>query len=254
MASYAELRAGLGASMAGADRASAMAHRLCAACVQLLDVDGAAVSLMLAGTTYGTVGASSDLSRRLDELQFTFGEGPCADAVRQGRPVLVEDLADPLRQRWPAYTAAALADGVHAVYALPISVAGACVGALDLYRHSPGALLGPALLGGLMAAELAALPLLNLRSGAADLEEAAEGGQAWDQLTALARVEVYQATGMLMAQLQVGPTDALARLRAHAFAHDLTASDVAWAILERRLRLEPDREPPGPDAPAGSRT
>ena len=69
----------------------------------------------------------------------------------------------------------------------------------------------------------------------------------WQQLAALARVEVYQATGMVMAQLGVGPAEALARLRAHAFANDLTASQVAWSIVERELSLEPDngRHDPG---------
>jgi AmiR/NasT family two-component response regulator len=67
---------------------------------------------------------------------------------------------------------------------------------------------------------------------------------AWDQLASLARVEVYQATGMVMAQLGVGPAEALVRLRAHAFVHGLTASEVAWSIVGRQLSLESDDERP----------
>lgn len=41
---------------------------------------------------------------------------------------------------------------------------------------------------------------------------------AWTGMHSLSRAEVSQATGMLMAQLSVGPAEALVRLRAHAFA------------------------------------
>ncbi len=53
---------------------------------------------------------------------------------------------------------------------------------------------------------------------------------------------------MVMGQLDVGPAEALVRLRAHAFANDLTASEVAWSIVERRLSLERDDDWRGPDA------
>jgi len=49
------------------------------------------------------------------------------------------------------------------------------------------------------------------------------------------RVEVYQATGMIMETLDVSPAEALVRLRGYAFSHDMTASEVAWAVVQRRL-------------------
>jgi AmiR/NasT family two-component response regulator len=56
----------------------------------------------------------------------------------------------------------------------------------------------------------------------------------------LSRAEVSQATGMLVAQLEVEPAEALVRLRAHAFATGRSATDVACDILDRRLRLQAD--------------
>ena len=53
-------------------------------------------------------------------------------------------------------------------------------------------------------------------------------------------VLVSQATGMLVAQLEVEPAGALVRLRAHVFAAGRSATDVACDILDRRLRLEAD--------------
>jgi hypothetical protein len=49
------------------------------------------------------------------------------------------------------------------------------------------------------------------------------------------RDQVDQATGMVVAQLHVTPADALAVLRAHAFAHATTVSVVSRWVLEREL-------------------
>jgi hypothetical protein len=242
MDSHAELRASLGGAMDSGDPLLSMADRLCHACVELLDVDGAAISLMLEGSSQGTFGSSDGLSRQLDEFQFTFGEGPCTDAVRDGGPVFAENIAAAAETRWPAYVGSALGLGIGALFALPISLANSYVGALDLYRHAPGPLLGNSLLGGLMAAELAALPLLDMISAEADAKTAGQNEPVWNQLASLARVEVYQATGMVMAQLGVGAAEALTRLRAHAFANNLTASQVAWSVVDRKLSLEPDQK------------
>jgi hypothetical protein len=79
----------------GGDRGSKAADRLCAACVELFDVEGAALSLVLDGAPTGTLGASGSTARLYDELQFTYGEGLCLDTVTLKAPVMVIDLADP---------------------------------------------------------------------------------------------------------------------------------------------------------------
>lgn len=249
--SLERIRSGLGAAVTAAAPGLESADRLCVACVDLLGVDGAAISLMYDGESRGTYGSSGARSRRLDEYQFTFGEGPCLDAVADRAPVLVPDLDSPQERRWPAFAGAALEEGIHAVFALPVVLTSVCVGALDLFRRGPGPLTDTSLAGGLLAAELASLPVLDLanrlRSGSGpgageDQAQVAERGDrdGWSQLADLDRVEVYQATGMLIAQLDVEPAEALVRLRAHAIATGQTASMVAWSIVERRLVLTRD--------------
>ncbi len=244
------MRAELGAAMSAPGGGLGAANSLCRACVGLLEVDGASISLTLDGENRGTFGASGDLSRRLDALQFTFGEGPCLDAVRRGVPVLVADLDDPAEMRWPAFTDAVLQAGIAAVFALPVTLTSQRVGALDLYRSRPGPLDDQALTGGLLAAELAALPLLDLL--AARRDDVGRGEQdGWTQLASLDRVEVYQATGMLVGALDVDPAEALVRLRAHAFARGMTAAELAWEIVERRLPLDtPDWQDLGDVGPS----
>jgi hypothetical protein len=254
VASSEKVRAGLGAAVVGRGGSLSVADRLCHACVELLEVDGAAISLIHAGASRGTYGSSNELSRRLDEFQFTFGEGPCMDAVRVGRPVFVADFKDPREDRWPAYAGAALDAGVRAVFALPVAVAAERVGALDLFRSQPGPLSDNALSAGLLAADLAALAILDLMKESDSWPTGDEhDDDGWSQLASLARVEVYQATGMVMGQLGVGPAEALLRLRAHAFATNLTASAVAWSIVERRLSLDSDESWDSPYTGGSSR-
>ncbi len=208
--------------------------------MSLLDIDAAAISLVFDGANAGTLGASDASARRYDELQFTLGEGPCLESVARRAPVLMVDLADPRDIRWPAYGAAMLADDIRFVFAMPVVVAGEHMGALDLFRATPGRLNGEQIAGAVVAAELAGIPLLDLMDG--DLRAAAgdPASNAWAELNALSRAEVSQATGMLVAQLGIEPTEALVRLRGHAYATGRTATDVALDILDRRLKLEAD--------------
>lgn len=233
------------------------ADRLCTVSAGLFGMEGAAVSMVHEGTSLGTFGSSSEASRRLDEYQFTFGEGPCLDAVAGRTAVLVPDLDSQQESRWPAFTGAVLDDGIRAVFALPIMVTSVCIGALDLFRRRPGPLDGVHLAGARLAAELASLTLLDLLAGdradagtqsaydAIDADLVSDGESGWGRLAEMDRIEVYQATGMLISQLDVDAAEALVRLRAHAVATNQTASQVAWAIVERRLVLERDH-PAGP--------
>lgn len=241
MTGSTRLRADLNAAIAGAGRGLAAADRLCTACVDLLGVDGAAISLLHEGATRGTYGSSDGVSRQLDEYQFTFGEGPCLDAAAQSRAVLVPDLAADRHSSWPAFTDAVLQQGVRALFALPVTVASVPVGALDLFRYDTGPLPRELLTGGLFAAELAALPLLDLMTADVDWQAVGDGadlvdtGDGWEQLATLERVEVYQATGMMMEQLDVDAAEALVRLRARAFTIGQTASELALAVIERAV-------------------
>jgi hypothetical protein len=206
----------------------------------LFDIDAAAISLVFAGAASGTLGASGAAARVYDELQFTFGEGPCLDSVTQRAPVLVADLANANDALWPAYGPAMLDHEIRGIFAIPVVVAGEFVGALDLFRAQPGELPLDHLADAVVAAELAGMPLLDVMHS--DLQAAVNDpdSDAWAAFNALSRTEVSQATGMLVAQLGVEPAEALVRLRAHAYATNRSATDVARDILDRRLYLEAD--------------
>lgn len=223
----------------GDRRGVGAADRLCEACVVLFGVDAAAISLVFDGTNVGTLGASGVSARVYDELQFTLGEGPCLDSVAHRAPVVVVDLADPDVVRWPAYGPAMLAHQIRGVYAMPVVVAGQYVGALDLFRAHPGVLGAEQLAGALVAAELAQMPLLDLLAEDLQAAVADPDSDSWAELNTLSRAEVSQATGMLVAQLEVEPAEALVRLRGARLCH---------RPQRHRRRL---RHPGSPTTPAG---
>ena len=239
-----EVRAGLTAAVVGPGGGGAAADRLCAAGVDLLAVDGASLALVSGGAFYSVGLAGAGISA-VDELQFTLGEGPCLDAVNSSAPVLVAELND--THRWPAFAAAASQLGVRAVFALPVTVAGFPVGVLTLCRHRPGRLTRVTATGAFLAVELAVLPLLDVMG--TDMRSAVDevGSPAWDELGSMMRSEVYQATGVLIAQLGVPPAEAMVRLRAHAFATGATLSDVAYRILDHDLYLDDDADDNRPE-------
>jgi hypothetical protein len=221
-------------------RGLAAADSLCEACVTLFGIDAAAISLVFSGVTSGTFGSSNAAARDYDELQFTIGEGPCLDSVSTRGPVLVPDLATPNFIRWPLYRPALLDYKIRGVFAIPVVLAGEFVGALDFFKTQPGELRVDQLAGAVIAAELAGAPLLDLMHS--DLQAAVNDpySSAWADFNALSRTEVSQATGMLVAQLGIEPAEALVRMRAHAYATNRSATEVARDILDRRLRLEAD--------------
>lgn len=219
-------------------RGTDAADRLCEACVDLLEVDAAAISLIFDGTNSGTLGASGDPARLYDELQFTLGEGPCLESVARRVPIFGVDLADPKDQRWPTYAPAMVAHHIGSVFAMPVVLAGQYVGALDLYRTRTGDLGADDLAGALVVAELAQMPLLDLL--AEDLQAAVSDPEsdAWTELHRLSRVEVSQATGVLIDQLDIDAAAALVRLRAYAYATNRSATAVARDILDHGLRID----------------
>ena len=66
-----------------------LAKRICQACVDGLDVDGAAISLLTTSTARQTLAVTDETAELLEDLQFTLNEGACVEAASTGRPVLL---------------------------------------------------------------------------------------------------------------------------------------------------------------------
>ena len=227
-----------------------LADRVCRACVDGLDVDGAALSLLTGSESRVTLAATNSVARLLEELQFTLNEGVCMEAAVTGRPVLVPDLHDPGQgARWPLF-AAAVAEraAVSALFALPLQWGAINLGVLHLYRAAPGPLGEEQWRDAVAASDTAALMMLDQRTdpgpgtvGEATLDAGPAGADlvgstgSWLDEAAGGRAEIHQATGMVTVQLGVKATDALARMRGYAFSHQQLLIEVARDVVARRL-------------------
>jgi hypothetical protein len=209
--------------------------RLCAACLAVLPVDGAAVVVMPRPAHRELVCASDDTVQRLEELQVALGEGPSVEAFDSGGPVLVGDLATPDATLWPMFGAAAAATSFGAMFAFPLQVGAIRVGAMDLYRREAGLLGGDDLAAALRVAEMVMSTLL---ASADDDGDPAPPDRLLEH-SSLSR-EINQATGMMLVQLGVPAEEAYVRLRAFAFSHNRRIGDVARDVVARRLRFDPD--------------
>ncbi|WP_329045788.1 GAF and ANTAR domain-containing protein [Amycolatopsis sp. NBC_01488] len=209
--------------------------RVCRACVRLLPVDGAAVSVMVDAGHREVVYASDAVSTALAELQFSLGEGPCFEAYVVGGPVLVPDLAAGPPPAWPVFAAEAAAHPVAGLFTFPVQIGAVRVATLDTYRATPGSLTAGELSTALRVADIAALALSGLRAGGGRW---LDGDGRWMESAGMRYREVHQATGMLIAQLDLPASVALARLRAYAFGHGRPLLEVAGDVVAGRLRLD----------------
>lgn len=101
-----------------------------------MPVDGAAVSLILDAQHRHRLDASDTVAKRLEDMQFTLGEGPCFEAFDTGEPVLAHDLAHDAAKVWPVFATQVDAGAVGAIFAFPLRRDAARVGALGLYRRA----------------------------------------------------------------------------------------------------------------------
>jgi hypothetical protein len=203
-------------------------------CAEVLGVSGVAVSVLASGGG-DVVWRTDGLSARLDDLQFTLGEGPGVDAAASGELVLEPDLGAVPVQRWPVFTSAALELGVRAVFAVPLQIGAIRVGVLVAQRDVPGSMASGVLTDLLVFAGAATEALLGSVTGGS--------GPLWlsDQSSGY-RAEVHQATGMISAQLGVAQAEALIRLRAHAYSQRRAVADVAADVVARRMRFHENTE------------
>jgi len=207
-------------------------RRLCQVGAQVIGVSGAGVMLMAGNIPSGSLCTTDEVASVIEDLQYTLGEGPCVDAHRLDRVVLEPDLANPASPRWLAFTPRAVEAGARAVFGFPVGSGGARLGALNLYQDQPGPLSDDQHADALVMAEVIATWVLDAQAGAppgALPQRLEEGAELY--------FVVHNAAGAVSVQLDISVTEALIRLRAHAFAHDRPLRDVAEDVVARRLRF-----------------
>jgi hypothetical protein len=216
------------------DRDDSPTLSLCRAATEVMELDGASITLTSSDEEMTSLCASGNVAQSLSDLEITVREGPGTNAIRAGTLVSENDLLDSPRQRWPLYTPGALELGARAVFGYPVRVGAIRFGVLSLFRLSPGPLSSDQATDGYLMASVVARSVLSMQAGASP-------GELLGEFHGAARLDfrVHQAAGMLAVQGSMPVKDALVALRAHAFSSDTELSILAEHVVTRKTRLDP---------------
>jgi diguanylate cyclase (GGDEF)-like protein len=130
--------------------------------VDVLPITAAGVTLISPTTNPRYVAASDDSALRYEQLQTELGEGPCLLAYQTGLAVAVSDLRD--APEFPRFAPEAVVAGLMAVFTFPLRNRGEQLGALDLYRDTPGPMDPGAMQAAQTLADVAAAYLINAQA------------------------------------------------------------------------------------------
>jgi GAF domain-containing protein len=193
-------------------------------------VPGAAeVSVTLIhGQGADTAAFTGDLALVCDERQYELGHGPCVDAARTGKTLIVPDLTG--EQRWPDYTPRALAAGVHSSVSIGLPADEYGTGALNVYATKPQAFDDVAVELAQTFAGYAAVALANAHvyDTQATLAQQMKAAMAH-------RAVIEQAKGIIMAGRRCTADEAFAILAKVSQDSNRKLRDVATALVNGAL-------------------
>lgn len=179
-----------------------------------------------------TVASSSDEARHMDEVQFSFDDGPCLRAARRQHTVHVPDFER--EERFAAYRAAVEGYGIRSALGVPIILMGGANAAIDIYCREPNAFSDEIIVQAeAFAAEASkslklAVKMANLSETSKDLEAALES-----------RTVINLAAGVMMAQNRCSQEEAINILKSASNARNMKMHAVAQAVLDSVGATEP---------------
>ncbi len=172
----------------------------------------------------GTVASSGEQARVMDEIQYTFSDGPCLTAARTSTSVHVSDIDED--SRWPEYYAAVAGHGIRSILAVPIPLAGDAAAGLNLYASVPAGFDdNAAKAAGLFARE--ASQSLRLAVRIANLTDSGENLKAAMD----SRTTIDLAAGIIMAQNRCSQEAAMSILKAASSARNIKLREVAAGVV-----------------------
>ena len=218
---------------AGDSRHLASSGSMCAAFVDELGVSGASISVVSYGGRQSTVCASDPAVARAEALQFELGEGPHWDALSSRVPVFAADLGAASESRWPLLVDGLRGLGIEAIFAFPMLMGAALVGVVDLYSTTPRSVDKEFVAKASLQAGRVAMGAVQRA-----LHSATDPTSDESVMAPALRREVHQATGMIIAQLDISATAAFARLQGHAFATERPIDHIAHEVVQGRLAFD----------------
>jgi len=203
-------------------------HIVQAAVVEVPGAEHAGITLVT-GRKLSSPTVTSELVRRVDQVQYETGEGPCVDSARHHETVRSDDLR--AEQRWPRFARQATDLGVLSMLSFQLFVQDDSFGALNLYSGR-ARVFGPGSESdGMLLASHAALAMAAARTHTGLLV-------AMDS-----REMIGQAKGILMERYKITGIEAFGLLVASSQAVNRKLRDVAEHLVTTGVLLVPGGDP-----------
>jgi GAF domain-containing protein len=176
-----------------------------------------------------TIVSTADFVTRIDDIQYSLGQGPCVSAVADRQIVLSGSLGGD--RRWPQFGSRVARLGVHSVVSLPLITDEVVLGAMNVYAHGKNAFTADAGQLGELFAVPAAIAVQNA-------QVLAQTKRLATQLQAAlsSRGVIERAIGIMMSRSGGTEAEALDRLRTLSQHQHEKLPVVAQSIVQEAVR------------------
>ncbi|AXJ08563.1 GAF and ANTAR domain-containing protein [Arthrobacter sp. PM3] len=172
-----------------------------------------------------TVASSSPAAQAMDEIQYSYGDGPCMTASREQETVHIEDLERDAR--WPQFAETVRGHGFRSILALPFLLEGDTRAALNLYSHRPGRFDARAIS---LARNFVHQTSLALRLAVRFAHSSDTAAHL--KATLETRTGIDVAVGIIMAQNRCSQDEAFELLKSASSARNVKLHAVAAGVVE----------------------
>ncbi|MBX3287307.1 MAG: GAF and ANTAR domain-containing protein [Actinobacteria bacterium] len=201
-------------------------HRVCEAAISVIPAATQAGISMTVNGRVGTYVFTDPETVEIDRPQYDTGDGPCITAFRTGETVFIDSTRS--TERFPAFSATALAHGVLSVMSVPMNATDETVGALNLYAPTEHAFDGSTRSTVEHFASHAAYLLVNARAYW-DARMLGENlGKALES-----RSVIEQAKGIIMGTTGCSADQAFQRLVEQSQHENIKLRELAAEIVQR---------------------
>jgi GAF domain-containing protein len=177
------------------------------------------------------VASTSERTSDVEEAELGTQQGPCLDSYRSGQVVETPDVRA-AHVRWPVFARVADQRGFRAGYAVPLTLRGQHLGAMNLFFDRTDAVTDRDAAVAQALAEFATIGIVQRRALQDHADRAAQLQHALDS-----RVVIEQAKGVLSFQRGISIDEAFRLLRHHARSTGSRIRDVAERVVYHRLSI-----------------
>ena len=211
--------------------------RFCAAGKDILKAAGVSLCLVANQLITNQSGTSPEFTR-LDEQQFTMGDGPTFEAQHSPEPVVVDSFRSrPATLRFPVFSQFALENEVSSALAIPLRIGESVLGIMTAYGKDDTSFAAPAIADGVVLASLASLFIVSHLSKVPTNGLSEEFG-----VVSADQSLIHFAAGMVAEQLNMPIIDALVRMRSYAYRENVGLGEIAQRIARKDLLIGGEEE------------